>query len=463
MEQEDVALHRRNKWTFSVGTIGRDMIYTFMAMYLPFYLTDILDLPDDVYAWVAALMLFTRLIDAVLDIVMGSIVDNTRTRWGHYKPWILGGVVASALFTLLVFSDLGLEGVAFIVVFELIYLGWSLSWTANDIPYWSLLPAFTLDQKRREQIGSLAKFFASIGQFSVAVAVIPVTKDVLTPIFGAKTAWFIFAAIIVAIMLLGQTVTLVGTKVPDLIVDQQRVRVRDLAEVVFRNDQLLWTTLAMVLFMTGYTTTVTFGTYFFKYVMLDENMYAPFAAVLGVSQLTGFLIFPLLRRRFSRRVLYTAATALIVVGYAVFFLSSNIIPIAVAAVLIFLGAAFVIALMLVFLTDTIDYGHWKLGHRNTAATFALQPFINKVGAALSAGIVALTVIVSGISHNTETPQLVTDEGRLVLRLVMLILPLVLVVVGYLIYRTKYRIDEAFHAQIIGELRDRGQLVETDLR
>lgn len=67
----------------------------------------------------------------------------------------------------------------------------------------------------------------------------------------------------------------------------------------------------MVLFTSAVATT-SFGVYFFKYAYRDERMYTPFGAVLGVAQLTGFLIFPLFRRRFSRRTLYTAATASIV-------------------------------------------------------------------------------------------------------------------------------------------------------
>lgn len=231
--------------------------------------------------------------------------------------------------------------------------------------------------------------------------------------------------------------------------------------MVVGNDQLLWTAISMVLFMTGYVTTTSFGTYFFKYAYRDEGMYTPFGAVLGVAQLTGFLIFPLFRRRFSRRTLYTAATALIVAGYVLFFFSPmNMIWIGIAGLMLFVGQAFVVLLMLVFITDCIEYGHWKLGRRNAAVTFALQPFINKVGAALATQIVSV-VIVAGI-NSAASPDDVSADGLLLMRLAMLVLPLILIVVGYLIYRAKYRIDETFYAQIVKELRERGQLT-TDQR
>lgn len=448
-------LDRRNRWTFGIGTIGRDMVYTLVSIYLVFFLSDVLKLPRDEFLWATSLILLARLVDAVADIMMGAVVDNTRTRWGHYKPWIAVGVVASAICTVLLFTDLGLTGSAFVLSFALVYLLWSLSWTANDIPYWALLPALTLDQKQRERFGALAKIFATVGLFAVVVAVIPVTKA-LAGTVGDTRAWTWFAVAAVVIMLASQSVTLFGVREPGLVVEQERTSMREVARVVFGNDQLLWTAIAMVLFMTGYLTTTTFGTYYFKYVYGDEGMYSPFGAVLVASQLLGYAIFPALSRRFARRTLYTAATALILAGYVVFFFSPTQIGfIAAAGLLLFIGDSFITLLMLVFLTDTIEYGQWKLGRRNGAVTFALQPFINKVGAALSTQIVAVAIVIAGV--NPDRPADTTAGGLLTIKLGMLVLPPILILASFLIYRAKYRIDEQFYARIVAELRERGGL------
>ncbi|MFT3970677.1 MAG: MFS transporter [Micropruina sp.] len=316
-----------------------------------------------------------------------------------------------------------------------------------------MLPALTLDQKQREQIGALANIIATIGLFSVVVAIIPATSAT----GGDTRAWFLFTAAVVTIMMAGQVVTLVGVREPRLAVEQPKVTLRELWRVVVGNDQLLWTAIAMVLFMTGYITTTSFSIYFFKYAYRDEGMYALFGAVLGVAQLAGFMVFPLFRRRFRRRMLYTAATGMIIVGYVLFFFApTDMIWIGIAGLMLFIGQSFVVVLMLVFLTDCIEYGHWKLGKRNAAVTFALQPFINKVGAALGTQIVSMVVVLSGI-NSAATPDDVSADGLLMMRMTMLVLPPILMVAGYLIYRAKYRIDEAFHARIVGELAERGQL------
>jgi melibiose permease/lactose/raffinose/galactose permease len=455
-------------WTFAVGTTGRDAVYTLVTMYFIYYLTESVQVSAKVLAWVSGLILAARLFDAVMDIVMGSVVDNTHTRFGQYKPWIVIGMFASAIMTVLLFTDMSRGSVGTVVLFALVYLLWSLSWTTNDIPYWSLMPALSLVQKQREAIGSRAKIFATIGQFAVVGTVIPMVGScegggacgALTTSLGASKGWFVYVLVIVLVMIAGQCVTLAGTRVPTLVVPQERVSLREIYQVVFRNDQLLWVAIAMVTFMTGFSTTTTFGTYYFKYYFKQENMYTVFGIIMGISMVIGYLIFPVLRQRFNRRDLYTGATGLIVVGYLIFFFAPhNIAVIGVAGVLLFLGDAFVTVLMLGFISDTIDYGHWKLGRRNTAITFALQPFINKVGAALSTEIVAITLIWSGINGAADNPDLVSAGGLTLMKSMMLFVPLLLTLVGYVLYRWKYRIDEAFHAQILSDLRDRGQLVD----
>ena len=458
-------LQRRNKWTFSIGTIGRDMVYTLVSTYfLSMYVLS-LHQSDSVLAWVSGLILAARLFDVVMDIVMGSIVDNTRSRWGQFKPWILIGVLASGLFTILLFAPFNFSPVAFVTIFFLLYLCWSLSWTTNDIPYWSLMPALSLDQKERERIGSLAKIFANIGLFVVAASVVPLvgTTDapgILATAVGPEKAWLFYTMGIVVIMLIGQAVTLFGTKVPTLVVQQERVKLRDIYKVVVKNDQLLWVAIAMILFMTGYLTTTTLGVPYFSFVFRDAGMYTPFTIVLAVGLIGGLLVFPLLRRKFSRRLLYTGATGSIILGYIVFFFAPphNFVVIAIGGFFLFFGDSLVTILMLVFISDTIDYGHWKLGRRNTAITFALQPFINKLGAALSTEIAALALIWSGINAAQGNPDLVTGRGLTVMKLVMLVFPLVTTVVGYVLWRWKYKIDEGFFAQIQADLAARGQLV-----
>ncbi len=451
-----------NRYTFGLGTIGRDMLYSLISMYLIFYLTDIVELPNSVLWWITAIIMGARIFDALNDPIMGVIVDNTRTRWGKFKPWITIGAVTSGLFTILLFTDFGLTGTGYIPLFAVLYLLWGISFTANDISYWSMLPSLSMKQKEREKIGAFARICANIGLFMVVAGIVPITNAIGEATGSMKTAYFIFAIAIVVIMLAGQSITVFGVREKKGVFKKEdKTTLKGMVKAIFKNDQLLYTAIAMALFMIGYVTTTSFGLYYFKYAFGDEGMYSIFAVILGVAQITALAIFPLFSKRFNRKKLYTGATIFVFAGYAVFFFSPmNMIFIGIAGLLLFLGQAFIQLLMLMFLADTVEYGQWKLGKRNESVTFALQPFINKMGGAVASGIVGATVIISGI-NDAKTAADVTPGGLLTLKLAMFVLPLVFIITGYLIYRFKYKIDQKMFKQMLSELEERGDIHLTE--
>lgn len=447
---------KRNKVAFATGTLGRDMVYSLVSMYLIVFITEVIGVTDQVLLTITTIMIFIRVFDAFNDPIMGAIVDNTRSKYGKYKPWIFVGVLLSGLFTLILFFDTSLQGTAFVWYFTVFYLLWGISWTMNDIAYWSMMPSLTYDQKQREEVGALARIFANLGLFFVVATVIPLTNLLGELVGSRRGGFFVYALILVSIMLLFQMATVVFVKEPKVIGGDhfEKTSLKDLLRALFKNDQLLVTAIAMALFMIGYMTTTSFGVYYFKYVYLNEEMYSIFALVLGVSQITALLLFPKFSKKYPRKTLYGGAIVVIVVGYVLFFFSPpNMAFIGVAGVLLFVGQAFIQLLMLVFLADTIEYGHYKLGKRNESVSFAIQPFINKMGAAIATGIVGYTLVLSGI-NSLGPGELVTEEGLLILKSAMMLLPLVLIVVSFVLYQKKYIIDEKTYEDILLKLLKR---------
>ncbi len=447
-----------NRFTFGLGTVGRDMLYSMVSLYLLYYLTEILNLPDSTMWWMTGVFTALRIFDAFNDPIMGFLVDNTHSRFGKFKPWIAIGGVVGGLLTVLLFTDFGLVGAPYIILFVVIYLLWDLTYGANDIAYWSMLPSLSINQTEREKIGAFARICANIGMYICVVGILPITKA----LGGNTKAWFIFAVAVILITWAFLCFPLFGVKENRAIVQKQEsTSLKDMFKVLFKNDQLLFTAISMALFMIGYCTTTTFGTYYFKYAYKNEAMYSVFAGVLGISQLAALAVFPLFSKRFSRRQLYAAATVLVVVGYIVFFFAPmNMLVIGLAGVLLFVGQAFIQLLMLMFLADTIEYGQWKLGKRNESITFSVQPFINKIGGALANGIVSVTIIISGINA-AKTPDDVTASGLLMMKLAMLIFPLIAIVLGFIVYLRKFKIDKALFNQIVEDLGTRGDLVLTE--
>ncbi len=441
-------LDKRNKVFFGLGTVGRDMFYSFEANTLLYFLTDVLSLPVWVFAAASMVLSVMRIFDAFNDPITGLAIDNIRSPWGKFKPAILVGGLLSAVFFIMLFGNIG-TGWGFVIIFGLAYLLWDIAYGINDIAYWTLLPAMTSDQKQREKMGAFARICANIGMYIVMVAWQPVTSA----LGDTPQVWFWCAVVIAAVYLLGLLFPLLGVKEKREAPEQQEsTSLKQMWRALAHNDQLMWTTLAMGLFMVGYCTTVGFAVYYMKYIFGNEGMYVVLVGVCGVSQLASLAVYPAVARRLNRRQLYTLSTVLVVAGYGIFlFAEISIVLIALGAVLVFVGQAFIQTLMLMFLSDTVEYGQWKLGKRNESITFSIQPLINKIGGAISTGVVSLTLIASGIKVDEDTAEVIDLSGKLMVKGAMFILPLIFIVVGYFIYRKKYKISEEFYSSILQDL------------
>ncbi|MBQ3549038.1 MAG: MFS transporter [Oscillospiraceae bacterium] len=444
----------RNRVYFGLGTVGRDMFYAFESNTLLFFLSDVLSLPVWVFAAASMILSVLRIFDAFNDPITGLVIDNIRSPWGKFKPAILVGGIFSAIFAVVLFSGIG-EGWTFVILFGLAYFLWDVAYGINDIGYWTLLPVLSSDQKQRERTGAFARICANIGMYIVMVAWQPVTAA----LGNTPQVWFWCSVVLAVIFLLGLLFPLLGIREKRLAPEQQEsTTLRQMVRALVGNDQLMWTTLAMGLFMVGYCTTVNFAIYYMKYLFGNESMYVVLVAVVGVAQLGTLSVYPHVAGKLNRRQLYTLGTALVVLGYVVFFFAEvSLLLIALAAVLVFVGQAFIQTLMLMFLADTVEYGHWKLGKKNEAITFSIQPFINKIGGALATGIVSLTLIVSGIKIDGGTAETIDAGGKMLVKGSMFFLPLLMIVVGYVVYLKKYKIDEQRYAQILKDLEEREQV------
>ena len=449
---------KKNKYFFGLGTVGRDMFYAFEANALLYFLSNILHLPLSVFAAVSMVLSVMRIFDALNDPVTGMFVDNIRSPWGKFKPAILVGGVVSVAFYLILFSEIG-SGTTYVIIFSIAYFIWDVSYGINDIGYWTLMPALTTDQKERESIGAFARICANIGMYIIMVGWQPITSAM----GNTKQSWFLVAVAMSAMYLLFLCFPLFGVKEKRLSKDDgEETTLKDMWNALVKNDQLMWTALAMALFMVGYCITTGFATYYMQYVFGDINMYPVLAGVCGIAQLAALMVFPLFSKKYNRKQLYTFSTVLIVAGYALFSLAdSSLVMIGVAAVLIFVAEAFIQLLMLMFLADTIEYGQWKMGRRHESVTFSIQPLINKIGGALSTAVISLSVILAGIksADSDVAAESITASGVTTIKIAMLLIPVICILLGFWIYLKKYRIDEKLYGQIISDLKERGEISE----
>ncbi len=454
-------LDRRNMVFFGLGTVGRDMFYALEANALLYYLSNVLNLPIAIFAATSVVFTILRVFDAINDPLMGLVIDNSRSKHGKFKPpMVIGAAVAGACY-LVLFADFGLRNYWFVAIFAVAYILWDIFYGLNDIAYWSMLPSLSVEQKVREKMGAFARICANVGMFAVMVGWEPVTNGLGNAMGNPQKAWLIVALVVTILMFLFQMFTVVGVKEKThMFKAEEKTTFKDMLRIFGKNDQLLWTTLAMSLFNIGYMTTTTISIYYMEYVFGNKDMYAVLAAVVGVAQLFALSIFPACSKKTTRERFYFIATCIVLVGYVVFLFSGqNLIVVIVSALLLFIGQAFIQLLMLMFLEDTIEYGQWKTGKRSESIILSVQPVINKIGGAISMGIVSFTLVWSGIKTGDVAATSIDAAGQMKVKIVMLVIPLILIIIGYIIYKVKYKIDAQMYQQMIIDLVERGELKE----
>ena len=162
MIMDELKIRKRNLWMFPLGTVGRDMMYNLVTNFLLTYILFTKGLTAAQLGAITAIMVAARVFDALNDPIMGNIIEGTRTRWGKFKPWLVGGIILSSIVVTMVFST-NLTGWNFVVLFGVFYFCYSISYTMHDISYWGLVPALSSDAEARDQYASRATLFAGVG------------------------------------------------------------------------------------------------------------------------------------------------------------------------------------------------------------------------------------------------------------------------------------------------------------
>ncbi|MBQ3774131.1 MAG: MFS transporter, partial [Pseudobutyrivibrio sp.] len=149
------------KFAYGIGAVGKDMVYMLSASYVLYYFQDIMGVNAIA---MGIILLLARVFDAFNDPIMGVIVAKTKTRWGKFRPWLLIGTITNTVLLILMFSAPPTASAKGIVAYAAVtYIMWGVTYTMMDIPYWSMVPAFTESGKEREGLSALARSCAGVG------------------------------------------------------------------------------------------------------------------------------------------------------------------------------------------------------------------------------------------------------------------------------------------------------------
>ncbi|AZA20761.1 MAG: PTS sugar transporter subunit IIA [Lactobacillus helveticus] len=455
--------------SFCLGNLGHSAFYGVMSTYFIIFITSEMfsglnqSVADKLVGLITGLMVLVRIIELVIDPILGNVVDNTKTRWGKFKPWILIGTVVSAALLLILFT--GIFGLAqqnwilFAILFVLIYIAFDVFYSLSDVSYWGMVPALSEDSHERGIYTSLGAFSGTIGWNSLPIIVVPLVTGVTYAVTGkheeGAPGWFAFAAVISALAIICALIVCFGTKEKHNIIRnsaKQKTTLRQVFGAIFHNDQILWPSLAYLFYSLAAVITNGVLFYMYKFVIGKPN---DFWVVGVIATIIGCFIspsFPVLNKYIPRKWLFIAGQTCMVLAYVLFIFGRNNVFLMDLGLVLF-NINFALLVTVLTLTDAIEYGQLKIGQRNEAVVLAVRPMIDKFTGAVSNALVGYVAIAAGMTGSATAADM-TSKGINTFNMMALYIPLALAVLSIVVFLSKVTLSEKKHAQVIEELKSK---------
>lgn len=457
------------KFAYGIGAVGKDMVYMLSASYILYYYKDIMGVSA---AAMGVILFVARVFDAFNDPIMGVLVAKTKTRFGKFRPWLLIGTVTNAVILFLMFSaPPALNGGGLVAYAAVSYILWGVTYTMMDIPYWSMVPAFTESGKERENLSALARSCAGVGSAVISIVTV-MAVAAIGKFFGAVTdveverlgfRYFALAVAVLFVVFIAITCAVIKEKSS---VDMQSATVKDMFKALVRNDQAMTMVIAIVLINTALYITSNLVLFFFKYDFSgadtwrgDYTLFNTFGG--GFQILAMMLLFPLLRKFMNTMQIFYVSFFMAMAGYVVLLILSacgakSIYLLLIPAFLIMAAIGMLNVIVTVFLANTVDYGELKNDRRDESVIFSMQTFVVKLASGISALVASLVLTIFHISSDEDAVAAISAGSRMGLRMCMTLIPIAVLLAAIVIFKKKYILTDEKLAEITEKLKSKSR-------
>lgn len=463
MTETKKKLSGAEKFAYGIGAVGKDMVYMLSASYILYYYQDVMGVSAIAMGIILAA---ARVFDAFNDPIMGVLVAKTRTRWGRFRPWLLIGTLTNAVVLFLMFSaPPDLNGGGLVAYAAVTYILWGVTYTMMDIPYWSMVPAFTEAGREREGLSALARSCAGVGSAIISIVTV-MSVSVLGHAFGTDTdyervGYKAFALIVAVLFVIFIVITCVKIREKST-VEMEAASVGDMFRALVRNDQAMTMVIAIVMINTALYITQNLLIYFFKYDFSPaswEGNYTLFNTCGGAFQILAMMfLFPLLRKFMNSMKIFSVSIGMALAGYVSILIISatgtqNVYLLLIPAFLIMSALGMLNVLVTVFLANSVDYGEFKNGRRDESVIFSMQTFVVKLASGIAALIASIVLTVFHINKDETGVLTVLDGGqRFGLRACMTVLPIIVLIIGFIVFKKRYMLTDEKLEEINTKLR-----------
>lgn len=447
----------REKYAFGIGAIGKDAICNMVGSFLMLYFTDTLFLAP---AFVGLLFFAARIWDAFNDPMMGMIVDNTRSRFGKFRIWLVIGTLINAVVFVLLFHTFNLQGTSLYIYITVMYILYGMTYTIMDVPYWSWLPNLTNDPHERESVSVIPRFFASLAGFSVATFGLFVInwfnqRAGLDNLY-AEHGFTMFAIMIAILFIVTIGITVCNVKEESTVNSKaEKTNLKQALKIIVQNDQLRAFIGLLLAFNLATQIAKGFAVYYFKAVCGNEYLYSVFGMAI-LAEMIGLAVFPAIAKRISRQKVYTiacslAAGGLILLGVLGFILPGSAAGVVISCGILFFGSGLSLGVTTCCMADVIDYGEVRFGVRNESVLCSAQTFLMKAAMAAAGGLTGLGLSLAGYDPALSVQSSATLMG---IRILMIVIPVLLAALSFYIYKRFYTLKDDQMKSITRQLNEK---------
>jgi GPH family glycoside/pentoside/hexuronide:cation symporter len=447
MKTENISFHERLAYSF--GDIAGNLSISTINWLIVYYYVNVMHMASGP---VGTIMMAVFLLDSVFDVVMGILVDKTKSRMGKARPWRM--CVPTAVIFVLLFSVPSISETGKTVYMFVTFLLFYLIYSAINVPYGILNSLISKDQYER----SILNIFRMIMAYGTNIFVGIATLKIVLFFGGSESAWRQVAILYSVCMIVLFLLTFFFTKERTWQNIQAKTDIpviKGLKAILKNKYSRIITIYALVLFM-NVTINSEVTVYFTGFYLNSDSL-------VGLMTLTFYI--PIVVGMFFLFIIRYGKRNMSVVGIAIAFFGT-LLPIfnphSLALVIIGniikgVGMIPVFGSLYAMVADTIEYGEWKTGLRTEGLVYSTSSFGIKVGSGLGSAVLGWVLAIGGYRGGAAKQ---TFAAGFAIEFLYIILPLLLLLLLVFIL-TFYRLDREY-AGIIEDLEDRKILPDEGL-
>ncbi len=389
--------------TFGIGLFGVALLTGWMPDYTATFFADFafkgkgFD-ADTMSNVISIVFLVAGIVGAVCELVIGYLVDNTRTKFGKVKPWVGFGVIPLAVISMLVFvaPNTNNQTLAIIWMF-VVYSAYTMFCCAVESPANCFGSLCSPEPSERSTAISIASFLRSVGQSGGMVVVLVV--GLLMKAFMGQQQYknaegqgldlVISTAVCALGLILFVMIFFVNNKerVP---FTQEKVSLKDAVKVVFTNKNLLMVSLTKLCgFGRGVYGTVSL--YIAIYLLGSKDLKLALLLPMGIGTAVGTLLVNIVLKKFSTKQTFILFSLYGASSLAILFLVSRGVGFNDGLIIPFLILNFFCGLQHgntnvtpnIMIADCVDEIEYKTGKRQEGLAYAGYGLFSKVASAFT--------------------------------------------------------------------------------